>query len=194
MDTDPDWLITRPLWKLSQRNQIPIPRFQAVDTGSQEPNSLSVELGFRIPIISRIMDSKAQDSGLQKQNFPDSGITITEEEDLCLKITWITVLQRNRWLLYQMGWIVDDSYIRWDECFFDAPLSEWSQLITPDLDHLKGIVPKTSREQLTLLNYGRPLYNCLLLQWKKDKVTIEYYPTKCSNRSFETRGQVTYIK
>lgn len=41
-----------------------------MDTGSQEPNSLSVELGFRIPIISRILDSKAQDFRIAEAKFP----------------------------------------------------------------------------------------------------------------------------
>ena len=48
--------------------------FQAEDFGFQ---SLSVELGFWIPIVSEIPDSmssilesKAQDSGFHKQNFP----------------------------------------------------------------------------------------------------------------------------
>ena len=52
--------------------------FQAVNFGFQMlDSSLSVELGFRIPIVSRILDSKARDSGFQKQSFsvfqdPDS--------------------------------------------------------------------------------------------------------------------------
>ena len=29
-----------------------------------------MKLGFRIPIVSRILDSKARDSGFQKQKFP----------------------------------------------------------------------------------------------------------------------------
>ena len=52
--------------------------FQAEDFGFQ---SLSVELGFWIPIVSEIpdsmsciLDSEAQDSGFHKQIFPDSGI------------------------------------------------------------------------------------------------------------------------
>ena len=45
--------------------------FQAVNSRSQMLDStLSVELGFRIPIVSRILDSKARDSGFQKQRFP----------------------------------------------------------------------------------------------------------------------------
>ena len=45
--------------------------FQAVNSGFQMlDSSLSVELGFRIPIVSRILDSKARDSGFQKQSFP----------------------------------------------------------------------------------------------------------------------------
>ena len=42
--------------------------FHFVGTGFQ---SLSVELGFWIPIVSEIPDSKAQDSGFHKQKFPD---------------------------------------------------------------------------------------------------------------------------
>ena len=45
--------------------------FQAVNFGFQMLDStLSVKLGFRIPIVSRILDSKARDSGFQKQKFP----------------------------------------------------------------------------------------------------------------------------
>ena len=45
--------------------------FQAVNFGFQMLDStLSVKLGFRIPIVSRILDSKARDSGFQKQRFP----------------------------------------------------------------------------------------------------------------------------
>ena len=40
-------------------------KFQAADSGSQEPNSLSVESEFLV----RILDSKSQDSGLHKQTF-----------------------------------------------------------------------------------------------------------------------------
>ena len=54
--------------------------FQISCTGFQ---SLSMGLGFGIPIVSVIphslwciSDSKAQDSGLHKKNFPDSGIRI----------------------------------------------------------------------------------------------------------------------
>ena len=70
--------------------------FHAVDSGFHllDSRSFSVELGFRIRIVSgipdshtRIPDSKAQDSGFHKQkiskipdskckNFPDSGIRI----------------------------------------------------------------------------------------------------------------------
>ena len=54
----------------------------AVDSGFQSLGSrfLSVELGFRIPIVSEIPDSlnciansEAQDSGFQKQQLLDSG-------------------------------------------------------------------------------------------------------------------------
>ena len=46
--------------------------FQAVNFGFQMLDStLSVKLGFRIPIVSRILDSKARDSGFQKQKFPE---------------------------------------------------------------------------------------------------------------------------
>ena len=45
--------------------------FQAVNFGFQMLDStLSVKLGFRIPMVSRILDSKARDSGFQKQKFP----------------------------------------------------------------------------------------------------------------------------
>ena len=45
--------------------------FQAVNFGFQMLDStLSVKLGFRIPIVSRILYSKARDSGFQKQKFP----------------------------------------------------------------------------------------------------------------------------
>ena len=45
--------------------------FQAVNFGFQMLDStLSLKLGFRIPIVSRILDSKARDSGFQKQKFP----------------------------------------------------------------------------------------------------------------------------
>ena len=45
--------------------------FQAVNFGFQMLDStLSVKLGFRIPIVSRILDSKARDSGFQNQKFP----------------------------------------------------------------------------------------------------------------------------
>ena len=51
-----------------------------MDSGFQVSDSLSVELGFQIPIVSGIpdslscfLDSKANDSGLLKQIFPDSG-------------------------------------------------------------------------------------------------------------------------
>ena len=45
--------------------------FQAVNFGFQMLDStLSVTLGFRIPIVSRILDSKARDSGFQNQKFP----------------------------------------------------------------------------------------------------------------------------
>ena len=41
--------------------------FQAVNFGFQMLDStLSVKLGFRIPIVSRILDSKARDFGFQK--------------------------------------------------------------------------------------------------------------------------------
>ena len=60
------------------RFQIPDSRFQIPGTGFQP---FSVELGLWIPIVSGIPDflncipdSKAQDSGLRKQIFPDSGI------------------------------------------------------------------------------------------------------------------------
>ena len=39
--------------------------FQLLDS-----KSFSVELGFRIPIVCGIPDSKAQDSGFHKQKFP----------------------------------------------------------------------------------------------------------------------------
>ena len=61
-----DRIIARQSWILDTRNWI--------------RNSLSEELGFWILIFSRIQvslswigDSKAQDSGLRKQIFPDSG-------------------------------------------------------------------------------------------------------------------------
>ena len=45
--------------------------FQAVNFGFQMLDStLSVKLGFRIPIVGRILDSKARDSGFQNQKFP----------------------------------------------------------------------------------------------------------------------------
>ena len=54
--------------------------FRISGTGFQ---SLSVGLGFGIPVVSVIphslrciSDSKAQDSGFHKKNFPDSGIRI----------------------------------------------------------------------------------------------------------------------
>ena len=40
-------------------------RFQLLDS-----KSFSVELGFRIPIVNGVPDSKAQDSGFHKQIFP----------------------------------------------------------------------------------------------------------------------------
>ena len=40
------------------------------------PDSLSVDLGFRILIVSGIPDSKAQDSGFQKQKFPGFSIQL----------------------------------------------------------------------------------------------------------------------
>ena len=56
------------------RFQIPDSRFQIPGTGFQP---FSVELGLWIPIVSGIPDSlscipdsKAQDTGLRKQNFP----------------------------------------------------------------------------------------------------------------------------
>ena len=56
--------------KLSARDKV-IPgyilRFRIPRTGFQ---SLSVELGIRIPIVSGIPYSKTQDSGFEKQNFP----------------------------------------------------------------------------------------------------------------------------
>ena len=56
--------------KLSARDKV-IPGyilgFRIPRTGFQ---SLSVELGIRIPIVSGIPYSKTQDSGFQKQNFP----------------------------------------------------------------------------------------------------------------------------
>ena len=46
--------------------------FHAVDSGFQllDSRSFSVELGFRIRIVSGIPDSKTQDSGFHKQKFP----------------------------------------------------------------------------------------------------------------------------
>ena len=45
--------------------------FQALNSRFQMLDStLSVELGFRIPIVSWILDSKARDYGFQKQRFP----------------------------------------------------------------------------------------------------------------------------
>ena len=121
MDTDPDWLITRPLWKLSQRNQIP-----SVDSKLWIPDPRN-----RIPRQPGILDCRSK-------HFPGSGIGITEEEDLVLKITWITALQRNRWLLSQMGLMVlwctiiqvistHNSWIIWKELF--APKTSREQLI-----------------------------------------------------------------
>lgn len=52
-----------------------------MDSGFRIPDSFSVEIRFQISIAGRILDSgssipdsKAQDSGLRKQIFPDSGI------------------------------------------------------------------------------------------------------------------------
>ena len=52
--------------------------------------SLSVELGFWIPILSRIPscipDSNVQDSGFHKQNFP--AFPISQEKNLTDSFTW----------------------------------------------------------------------------------------------------------
>ena len=49
--------------------------FSAVDSGFQVNgfHSLSVGLGFWIQNVSGILDSKAQDSGFNKETFPDLG-------------------------------------------------------------------------------------------------------------------------
>ena len=68
-----------PTWKLAPSKGIPASLgFHAVDSGFQVLNSsVGFRLGFRIPIVSEILgssnwipDSKVQDSGFHKQQFP----------------------------------------------------------------------------------------------------------------------------
>ena len=77
-------------WVLDSTPWIPDSRYWILD-------SLSVELGFQIPIVSGIpdslscfLDSKAQDSGLHKQIFPDFGFPWLHGA-----ISYLT--QRERW-------------------------------------------------------------------------------------------------
>ena len=82
------WIQDFTPWIPDSRPAIPVPcwwnsdsGYHAMDSGFQACNSspLSVELGFRIPIVSVIADalscipdSKAHGSGFHKKNFPDS--------------------------------------------------------------------------------------------------------------------------
>lgn len=63
-----------------------------LDSGFRIPDSFSVEIRFQISIASRILDSgssipdsKAQDSGLHKQNHPDSGIHVARHVSMSIR-------------------------------------------------------------------------------------------------------------
>ena len=65
-----------------------------LDSGFRIPDSFSVEIRFQISIASRILDSgssipdsKAQDSGLHKQNHPDSGIHVARHVSMSVRLT-----------------------------------------------------------------------------------------------------------
>ena len=65
-----------------------------LDSGFRIPDSFSVEIRFQISIASRILDSgssipdsKAQDSGLHKQNHPDSGIHVARHFSMSIRLT-----------------------------------------------------------------------------------------------------------
>ena len=66
-----------------------------LDSGFRIPDSFSVEIRFQISIASRILDSgssipdsKAQDSGLHKQNHPDSGIHVARHVSMSIRLTF----------------------------------------------------------------------------------------------------------
>ena len=66
-----------------------------LDSGFRIPDSFSVEIRFQISIASRILDSgssipdsKAQDSGLHKQNQPDSGIHVARHVSMSIRLTF----------------------------------------------------------------------------------------------------------
>ena len=62
--------------------------------------SLSVELGFRILIVSWIPDSKAQDSGIQKEkvpHFPELGFPFMER-NYREKVAIIVITYQGKWV------------------------------------------------------------------------------------------------